>query len=97
MHWRPRVDEPRAICNTDPYDAVTDESGKFALTGVPPGEYEIVAWHGWNVARQEGAFDVLTEKKVERPIFSDPRTWEKNVSVRSDGTATVNFAISESK
>src|SRR5580704_2345509 len=81
-----------------PYYAVSDESGKFELTGVPPGEYEIVAWHeGWNVARNEGAFDVLTEKKVERPIFSDPRTWEKNVSVHADGTATVNFVISEAK
>jgi hypothetical protein len=81
-----------------PYYAVSDESGKFELTGVPPGEYEIVAWHeGWNVARSEGAFDVLTEKKVERPIFSDPRTWEKNVSVHADGTATVNFVISEAK
>ncbi|MGA9040960.1 MAG: carboxypeptidase-like regulatory domain-containing protein [Terriglobales bacterium] len=81
-----------------PYYAVTDESGKFELTGVPPGEYEIVAWHeGWNVARNEGAFDVLTEKKVERPIFSDPRTWEKNVSVHPDAAAAVNFVLSDGK
>src|SRR5207253_8995589 len=28
-----------------PYYAVTDESGKFELSDVPLGEYEIVAWH----------------------------------------------------
>ena len=83
---------------THPYYVVTDESGKFDLTSVPPGEYEIIAWHeGWNVTRQEGAFDVLTEKKLERPIFSDPRTWEKSVSVHPDGTAAVNFVISDGK
>src|SRR6266480_6763255 len=65
-----------------PYYAVTDESGKFELSNVPPGEYQIVAWHeGWGVVRQEGSFDVLTEKRVERPVFTQPRTWEKNVSV----------------
>lgn len=79
-----------------PYYSVTDESGKFKLTGVPPGQYEIVAWHeGWNVMRQEGSYDVLTEKKVDRPVFSEPRTWEKNVSVASKSTAVVNFAIGE--
>src|SRR5580700_4996559 len=67
---------------THPYYAVTDESGNFELTDVPPGRYEIVAWHeGWKLVREEGSFDVLTEHKVQRPVFSDPRTWEKNVSV----------------
>ncbi len=51
-----------------PYYAVTDESGKFELTDVPPGTYEIVAWHeGWKLDREEAAFDVLTERKVRRP------------------------------
>jgi hypothetical protein len=77
-----------------PYYAVTEEDGRFKLTDVPPGQYEIVAWHeGWNVAHEEGAFDVLTEKKVERPIFTDPKTWEKAVSVAPSSTAVVNFAI----
>jgi Polysaccharide lyase family 4, domain II len=79
-----------------PYYAVTDEAGKFELSNVPPGKYEIVAWHeGWNVARREGSFDVLTEKRVQRPIFSEPRTWEKSVNVESNGSAVSNFVISE--
>jgi hypothetical protein len=78
-----------------PYYAVTDENGAFVLTDVPPGEYELVAWHeGWQVLGQQSTFDVLTEKKVERPLFSEPRTWEKAVSVSDNATAVVNFVIS---
>jgi hypothetical protein len=79
-----------------PYYAVTDDSGEFELSDVPPGDYEIVAWHeGWGVARQEGTFDVLTERRVERPVFTEPRTWEKKVTVGKNGAAAVNFVITE--
>src|SRR5580698_9048355 len=78
-----------------PYYTVTDESGAFELTDVPPGEYEIVAWHeGWQVLGRQATFDVLTEKKVERPIFSEPRNWEKQVSVGDSATAVADFVIS---
>ena len=77
-----------------PYYTVTDENGSFELADVPPGQYEIVAWHeGWSVARQENSFDVLTERRVQRPIFSEPQTWEKKVVVNESGTAVVNFVI----
>jgi hypothetical protein len=39
-------------------------------------------------------FDVLTEKKVERPVFSEPRTGEKQVNVGESATAVANFVIS---
>lgn len=79
-----------------PYFAVTNESGNFRLSDVPPGDYEIVAWHeGWNVLRQAAMFDVLTERRTQRPIFSLPRTWEKKVTVRPNSAATANFVISE--
>jgi hypothetical protein len=79
-----------------PYYAVTDETGRFELTDVPAGDYEVVAWHeGWNVLHQEASFDVLTEKRVERPVFGPPHTWEKKVSVQSGASATANFVISE--
>jgi len=78
-----------------PYYAVTDESGKFELTDVPPGQYEIVAWHeGWGVVRQESAYDVLTERRVQRPIFTDPRTWQKQVTVEGNGSVAVDFVLS---
>ena len=79
-----------------PYYTVTDESGRFQLTEVPPGEYEIVAWHeGWKVLREEAAFDVLTERRIQRPIFSEPKTWEKNVAVGENETAVVSFVLSD--
>jgi hypothetical protein len=79
-----------------PYYAVTDENGKFELNNVPAGEYEIVAWHeGWSVQRHEATFDVLTEKRVQRPVFSQPLTIEKAVSVKSNSVATINFILSE--
>jgi len=79
-----------------PYYAVTDVNGHFEIKDVPPGRYEIVAWHeGWIVRHNEGAYDVLTEKKVERPVFSDPRTWDKQVDVSANGSAVVNFSLSD--
>ena len=79
-----------------PYYTVTDENGKFELTDVPPGQYQIVAWHeGWKLAREEAAFDVLTQRKVRRPIFSDPKTWEKKVTVNPNENAVVNFVLGD--
>ena len=79
-----------------PYYAVTDSEGRFELSDVPPGKYEIVAWHeAWDVARQEGAIDVLTQKRIQRPIFTEARTWQKTVVVEPNGAAAANFVIAE--
>lgn len=78
-----------------PYYAVTDESGKFEFTDVPPGTYQIVAWHeGWDRAGKEQVYDVLSQHKVDRPLFAEPKTWEKSVTVTPSNTSVVNFAIS---
>jgi hypothetical protein len=79
-----------------PYYAVTDERGAFHMSNVPPGEYEIVAWHeGWRVAREEPVLDVGTQTKTKRLFFTDPVTWDKKVSVAPNGHAVVDFTISE--
>jgi hypothetical protein len=77
-----------------PYYAVTDESGHFVFTDVPPGTYQIVAWHeGWGLAGREQAYDVLTERAVQRPVFTEPKTWERPVTVTRNQSSTVNFVI----
>ncbi|MGA8222702.1 MAG: carboxypeptidase-like regulatory domain-containing protein [Candidatus Acidiferrales bacterium] len=79
-----------------PYYAITDKDGNFKLTDVPPGTYTIEAWHeGWHIAREESSMDVDSHQMVNRPIFSDPVTWDQKVTVPAKGTAKVNFTITE--
>jgi hypothetical protein len=81
-----------------PYYAVTDESGNFRLDGVPPGQYEVVAWHeGWQTQLQAGFYDVLSQTRITRPVYSAPIALEKSVTVPAGGNATLEFALSDSK
>jgi hypothetical protein len=78
-----------------PYYAVTDESGRFQFTDVPPGTYQIVAWHeGWSLAGKEQSYDVLTQHSVQRPVFTSAKTWEKSVTVNAHQPTTVEFVLS---
>jgi hypothetical protein len=79
-----------------PYYAVTGSDGTFRLSDVPPGEYEIEAWHeGWKILHEEAVLDVAAQTQVRRPIYSTPVTWDKKVVVRPGESAHVNFVIGE--
>jgi hypothetical protein len=79
-----------------PYYSVTDENGNFELTGVPPGNYEIVAWHeGWRVVGERAVYDLATQMRVKRPVFSDPIMWSKSVTVPARANAEVDFTLGE--
>jgi hypothetical protein len=78
-----------------PYYAVTDENGEFELTDIPPGEYQLMAWHeGWQLLRKENALDVFSQQSIMRPIFTDPKTWEKTVNILGGDKQQVNFVLS---
>jgi hypothetical protein len=78
-----------------PYIALTDEHGAFRLTNVPPGSYEIVAWHeGWKVVREAQTLDVGTQQMTKRYYYSEPTTIDKKVEVKANADATVNFQLS---
>ena len=79
-----------------PYYAVTDQDGNFELTQVPPGDYEILAWHeGWRVVGESALYDIATQVRVKRPVFSDPVIWNKPVTVPPRGAVEVNFTLGE--
>jgi hypothetical protein len=83
---------------THPYYTVTDETKNFQFTNVPPGTYQIIAWHeGWGLAGKEQAYDVLTERSVQRPVFTEARIWEKSVTVTANQSSTIDFVISNAK
>ena len=78
-----------------PYIAITDEHGDFRLTDVPPGQYQIAAWHeSWKVAREAQTLDVGTQQMTKRLFFGEPVVIEKNVEIKPNGSATVEFQLS---
>ena len=65
-----------------PYFAVTDAEGKFEITGVPPGEYTLVAWHeGYKIVRRD----------LDRPSYDSPHIQAMQISVKPKETAEVEF------
>lgn len=79
-----------------PYYTVTDADGNFELGQVPPGKYEIVAWHeGWRVVGESPVYDIATQVRVNRPVFSEPVVWSKPVVVAAHQSAEVTFTLGE--
>lgn len=65
-----------------PYFAVTDEEGRFEISGVPPGKYTLVAWHeGFNIVKFVSS----------RPTYDDPHIIRKEIEVTSKGTVEERF------
>lgn len=65
-----------------PYFAVTDEEGRFEITGVPPGKYTLVAWHeGYNIIKFNSS----------RPIYDDPHIIKKQIEVTAKGIVEDKF------
>jgi hypothetical protein len=73
------------IVHDNPYYAVTDERGTFRIDGIPPGSYKVTMWH-------EG-FRPKGLDKDGRPLYDEPRTVTKDVTIAPRATATVDFEL----
>ena len=73
------------VVHDSPYVAVTDDRGAFRIDDIPPGTYKVTMWH-------EG-FRPKGLDKDGRPIFDEPRTITKDITIAPRATATVDFEI----
>jgi hypothetical protein len=73
------------IVHDSPYVAVTDEHGAFRIDGVPPGTWKVTMWH-------EG-FRPKGVDKDGRPLYDEPRTVTREITVAPRSTATVDFEL----
>ena len=73
--------QTRAFMVDNPYYTVTDEEGRFSIDQIPPGTYEVVAWHpfipnqkGQIVIEPGGKSEITFEfnsKDVRRKLYHD--------------------------
>jgi hypothetical protein len=73
------------IVHDSPYFAVTDAGGAFRIADVPPGTYKVTMWHAG--FRPRGA------DKDGRPLYDEPRTVTRELTVAPKATATVDFEL----
>lgn len=83
-----------AVSLDHPYYAVTDEKGRFAISGIPPGNYRLVAWHpGYNMMNKEAYQASLETEQVVRPVYDKPHQQVVSVLVEAGEKATVNLSF----
>jgi len=72
-----------------PYYALTDDDGRFELTQVPEGEYEIIAWlPSWHIERVERDPEVGLASRL---VFREPVTQRRKIQVERGATASCDF------
>ena len=73
------------VVHDSPYVAVTDAQGAFRIEGIPAGTWKVTMWH-------EG-FRAKGADKDGRPLYDEPRTVTKEITVAPKGAATVEFEL----
>jgi hypothetical protein len=75
-----------------PYLARTDRQGRFRLDRVPPGEYDLVAWHpDWRVREQERNPELF---RVQQVRFRPPFETVRRIRVRTGQVETCDLTLS---
>lgn len=73
-----------------PYYAVTDAEGRYELTGVPAGTYELVLWHaGWGANLKR-----TPQGQAAGYTYDDPITQTREAQVMAGGVSEVDFELS---
>jgi plastocyanin len=73
------------VVHDSPYVAVTDERGAFRIDGIPPGTYRVTLWH-------EG-FRPRGVDKDGRPLYEDPHTISRDVTIAPKSAAAIEFEL----
>ena len=73
------------IVHDSPYVTVTDAAGAFRIGDIPPGTYTVTMWHAG--FRPKGA------DKDARPVYDEPRTMTKELTIAPKGKATIEFEL----
>lgn len=74
-----------------PYYCVTSSDGKFELADIPPGEYDVVAWHpGWDFKVNRDASGRATGYDYGKPVEKAAK-----IKIESKGSATADFVLNE--
>ncbi|MBI5367400.1 MAG: hypothetical protein HZA54_10225 [Planctomycetes bacterium] len=72
-----------------PYFAVSDAAGRFELADVPPGVYEVVAWHeGWEIDRSDQNMGVVTRYYYSRPVIK-----KEQITLAERATLELSFDV----
>ena len=73
------------VVHDSPYVTVTDERGVFKITDVPPGTYKVTMWHA--------GFRTKGTDKDGRPLYDDPKTVTKEITIAPKATVPVDFEL----
>jgi plastocyanin len=73
------------VVHDSPYFAVTDERGAYRIDGIPPGTYRVTMWH-------EG-FRPRGVDADGRPVYLEPRTVSRRVTIGAGAQAAVDFEL----
>ncbi|MFI5265018.1 MAG: carboxypeptidase-like regulatory domain-containing protein, partial [Candidatus Kapaibacterium sp.] len=72
-----------------PYYTLSDASGAYSLTDVPPGKYKLVLWRdNWSVEEVKNSGGVIESYKWGKDISK-----EQEVTVEAGKDATVDFIL----
>ncbi|MBI4254406.1 MAG: hypothetical protein HY616_04995 [Candidatus Rokubacteria bacterium] len=73
------------VVHDSPYVTVTDARGAFRIADVPAGTWKVTLWHAG--FRPKGA------DKDGRPLYDEPWTVTREVTIATKATATVDFEL----